>query len=602
MSFYPARPHPSEAPRDRATQRDGRHYAPQTPYPFVDTLFDYLPFVKAPRIGNVSAPEPPRVGIVGAGIAGLAAAYELMKAGVRPTLYEAAKHEVGPLQGEVRIGGRCYSKPFFQPTANGEVFTGYRAELGAMRVPVSCRTFFHYADLFGLRYGPRFPDPGLVPTLLNYRGNNFLWTPSDEPPFYGLPVQFQRVHRDWSAFVRSVGDPVVEDLVRGDLEGARAKWQALIDEYKDVSFFGALRRLMPDWQYPEDFDLFGALGIGSGGFGPLFQVGFLEILRLMVNGLEIDQLFVESTTGALAEGFYTHVPAGGTPFGEKSLRRLRCVIPRRVIGVEAMPRTPRARLHFEGAPPEEFDAVIVATSTRAMQVSLRMTSPAFRNGPAGMEPAFSPAIGPDVQAALRELHLMNSSKMFILTERKFWKGTDIPETVQTDQLPRGVYLLDYPSEHYPDYGVVCVSYTWGDDSTKLLAETPLMERLAILREAIAGIQPDLAAHLLPAHGEASVYNIDWQATDLHHGAFKLNYPGQDHRTRDAYYQFLECLDSAHDQRVFLAGDSVSWTGGWIEGALHTALNAAAAVIHKLRGELAAGHPLSQDRSLYDYDR
>jgi len=37
--------------------------------------------------------------------------------------------------------------------------------------------------------------------------------------------------------------------------------------------------------------------------------------------------------------------------------------------------------------------------------------------------------------------------------------------------------------------------------------------------------------------------------------------------------------------VFLSGESTSWAGGWIEGALHSGLDAAMAVIRKLEGDL-----------------
>jgi tryptophan 2-monooxygenase len=46
------------------------------------------------------------------------------------------------------------------------------------------------------------------------------------------------------------------------------------------------------WAYPEDYERFASLGAGFGGFGPLYQVEFPEIIRLVVNGLESDQMLV----------------------------------------------------------------------------------------------------------------------------------------------------------------------------------------------------------------------------------------------------------------------------------------------------------------------
>lgn len=600
MPFAPIRLHPPSIQRHQAP--DGTAIPPTTPYPFVDTLYDYQDFVKQqPAVGTVPhSPTPPRVAVVGAGVAGLCAAYELMKAGARPVVYEPAVQEAGPGRGRTRVGGRCYSKPFFDPQG---VPTGKFAEMGAMRVPISSRLFYHYAGLFGVDYSGDFPDPGKVRTVLSHRGMRYIWVPRpQDPPYYGLPPKFHKVYDDWNTrVVEKLAIPTSESLQKGNLEEARCRWQALIDRYEDKSFYGALREIMTDWTYPEDYSLFGSLGIGSGGFGPVYRAGFLEMLRLMVNELETEQLFIVSGVGALAEGFYTHVPVHGTPFGrEVSLERLGALSARRVAGVEALAGTPAVRLHFDDSSSEDFAACIVATTTRSMQISMNMTSPAYERTHSGWNKLYDPPVGEDVQSALRELHMMNSSKLFILTQEKFWKGTDMPQNIQTDQLPRGVYMLDYPSNGGPDYGVVAVSYTWGDDSSKLLGELPPVERLGLLTESIASIDERVADNLVPAFGEESVYNVDWETEDLYYGAFKLSYPGQDHLTHSAYFQFQECMDGHFDQRVFLAGDSISWSGGWIEGALHTGVNAAAAAIYKLGGKFGAPSPLTQDPGAYTY--
>ena len=59
------------------------------------------------------------VAVIGAGVAGIVAAYELMKLGLRPVLYESGQ-----------LGGRLRSQAF-------EGTDGVIAELGGMRFPVS---------------------------------------------------------------------------------------------------------------------------------------------------------------------------------------------------------------------------------------------------------------------------------------------------------------------------------------------------------------------------------------------------------------------------------------------------------------------------------
>ena len=47
--------------------------------------------------------------------------------------------------------------------------------------------------------------------------------------------------------------------------------------------------------------------------------------------------------------------------------------------------------------------------------------------------------------------------------------------------------------------------------------------------------------------------------------------------------------------IFLAGDDISWTAGWAEGAVQTALNAVWGVMHHLGGAAPADNPGPGDR-------
>ena len=60
----------------------------------------------------------------------------------------------------------------------------------------------------------------------------------------------------------------------------------------------------------------------------------------------------------------------------------------------------------------------------------------------------------------------------------------------------------------------------------------------------------------------------------------------------------DCI--SFDTGVYLAGDSVSWQGGWTEGALQTGINAACAVAHHLGGKVIEESPLTQNPASYEY--
>ena len=134
-----------------------------------DFPFAYDDWLAHPAgLGSIPADRHGReVAIVGAGMAGIVAAYELMKMGVRPVVYESR-----------RLGGRLHSEPF--KSADGIV-----AELGGMRFPRSSTAFYHYVDRFGLETRP-FPNP-LAPdtpsTVIDLEGETiYVETPEQLSP------------------------------------------------------------------------------------------------------------------------------------------------------------------------------------------------------------------------------------------------------------------------------------------------------------------------------------------------------------------------------------------------------------------------------------
>src|SRR5215211_440232 len=102
----------------------------QTPY----SIPDYVDVVNHGIVKKFSAEKPKKVVIVGAGLAGLSAAYELLQAGHEPLILEAQQ----------RVGGRIYTmrEPFAR---------GLYGEAGAMRIPRSHALTMAYIDKFELQ-------------------------------------------------------------------------------------------------------------------------------------------------------------------------------------------------------------------------------------------------------------------------------------------------------------------------------------------------------------------------------------------------------------------------------------------------------------------
>ena len=82
-----------------------------------------------------------KVLIVGAGLSGLSAAYELTQAG----------HDVTVLEAQTRPGGRVY-------TLRAPFSDGLYAEAGAMYIPDSHYLTLHYVQLFDLPLEPTVPS------------------------------------------------------------------------------------------------------------------------------------------------------------------------------------------------------------------------------------------------------------------------------------------------------------------------------------------------------------------------------------------------------------------------------------------------------------
>jgi monoamine oxidase len=104
---------------------------------------------------------PKRVIIVGAGLAGLSAAYELTQAG----------HDVTVLEARTRPGGRVH-------TLRDPFPDGLYAEAGATRVPNHHHFTLKYTELFDLTLDPF--EPPDVPSVYHVRGQRMRVTPGQK--------------------------------------------------------------------------------------------------------------------------------------------------------------------------------------------------------------------------------------------------------------------------------------------------------------------------------------------------------------------------------------------------------------------------------------
>ncbi|WP_037157433.1 flavin monoamine oxidase family protein [Rhodococcoides fascians] len=523
-------------------------FGPDFPFAYDDYVAhaDGLGEVPASALGS-------EVAVIGGGLAGMVAAYELAKLGLKPVVYESD-----------RIGGRMRSIPF-------DGHPGVVAEMGAMRFPPSSTTLFHYLDVLGLQTEP-FPNPlaeATPSTVIDLKGTSHYAQSLDD-----LPDVFGEVARAWQRTLEDHADlvPLQRAIRARDTGEIKTLWNELVQRFDDQTFYGFLAS-SEHFRSFELREVFGQVGFGTGGWDTDYPNSILEILRVVVTAADDHHRGIVGGSQQLPVGLWRasttsdHWPDGTSVEslnnGSTSPRvvRLRRTGSEIVVGdADGGERT--------------YPAAIVTAQSWMLLSTIECDDD---------------LLPIDHWTAIERTHYMGSTKVFVLVDRPFWKdkdpitGRDVVSMTLTDRMSRGTYLLDQ-GEGKP--GLICLSYTWSDDSLKLLALGPT-ERMNLVLRSLEGIYPgvDFRSHIV---GEP--VTVSWETERDFLGAFKANLPGHYRYQERLFGHFVQDSFDERHRGLFLAGDDISWTAGWAEGAIQTALNAVWGVVHHLGGSSRATNP------------
>lgn len=481
-----------------------------------------------------------RVGIIGAGIAGLVAGFELKKLGHNVKLYEVNN----------RIGGRIYTHEF-----GGN----YKAELGAMRIPSEHDATLHYVEEFGLKKRK----------FINHNGNAFYYVK-------GLKTRINAWQNIANVFDLSPHEQGVEpnQLLRNFMNHAyeqiSQKQQSelyssakistdIVKRYEFHSFLQeALNSKSIDSFSQSAFDFVSAIS----GLSQYQHASFLEVL------IDYFGLF-NSEQWELEQGMESLTLALAEQVGHENIYINHKVSKIRINRIEN-----EVMLHFTDRKNnnplcDSFDFVIC-------------TVPA----PATSRIEFSPKLSSSKSNALRKVSYASSSKTVFLVKERIWElkdgiaggGSFTDELMQQCWYPSDNGIKDIKAESYKprnlslsrSKSVFTASYTWGSNA-RHIASLKDDEKLEVILKTLEKIHPGISKLIL------DVKHHSWDEQEgIGGGAFAYFAPGDHSR----YMDLMQSPYPNEEPKVFFAGEHLDVVHAWIQGAIQSSVKA----IHQLLSE------------------
>jgi tryptophan 2-monooxygenase len=526
-------------------------FGPDFPYPYDEWLRHPAGLGSLPESAHGAT-----VAVVGAGLAGMVAAYELLELGLRPVVYEPA-----------RIGGRLRSHEF-------EGADGVVAELGGMRFPVSGTSFFHYVRRLGLTSVP-FPNPlteAAGSTVVDIAGQTFHGAVLSD-----LPAEFAEIARAWDEALEEIGFAGLQEAIRArDTDTLKGLWNELVPLWDGRTFYDFVATSQAFAKLPFRYrEMFGLVGFGTGGWDSDFPNSMLEILRVVLTNCDTDQQLIVGGAEQVPRGLWTLPVSERSPWpAGTTLASIHGGVPR--PGVAAIRRRDDGTFMVRDrwGTTRVHDAVLATCQSWLLTTQVECDENLFSQ---------------DLWMALDRTRYMQSSKTFVMVDRPFWKDID-PATGRplmgmtlTDRLTRGTYLFD----NGPDRpAVICLTYSWMSDALKMLPYD-VDQRVRLALDALAKIYPgvDIASHIV-----GDPVTVSWEDDPNFLGAFKGALPGHYRYNHRMYTHFMQERLPRAERGIFLAGDDVSFTPAWAEGAVQTALNAVWGIMTHFGGTCHPDNP------------
>ncbi len=397
----------------------------QAPPPSAETL-------ATPRLGLAGRPGAAhRVVVIGAGLAGLVAAYELKRQG----------HKVIVLEAQNRVGGRIHTMRGFAP--------GLYAEAGGMRIPRVHDLTLEYCQVFDL---PLRPFVMNNPRGLVYIDGQRMTIEEANAQPSRLPFELADHERGRTA------DELWESAI-GDLRAmveheGQAAWSEIVRRYDQFSLYEFLREKHWSEGAIEYYAVMNFLEADM-------HNGVVEILREDIGKAYVDMQEIAGGMDLLPRAF----------FGELH-REIR--LGAEVFSIDQEPDSVVVHYKTEAGRYRAVGDYAVCTVPFSVLRTIETVKP----------------FSHEKRRAIRQLNYHASTKIVFQVRQRIWEKDDgILGGATVTDLP--VRRLNYPTpDPSTERGVLLASYTWGQDALQWGAmdeETRVEEAL----DDVARIHPGI---------------------------------------------------------------------------------------------------------------
>lgn len=502
-----------------------------------------------PDIERYAAPgelKGVNIGIIGGGLAGLSAAFELRKLGANITIFDAT---------DDRIGGRVYTYYFDKDKK-------YYGEFGAIRIPVSHETTWHYINKFKLDTNP----------FLQNNPNAFIY------------VHDTRIRNDSEG--RNIKERIYPKYNLTEKE-RNTPWPELYDYSINSPLYELpvevreeILKILPKYspEYSKLINMsirqvFEMLGLSQDAInliasvdpltGSILYFSYAELLQEMY-ALNFDALYqIAGGNVKLPHAFYRSlISEHPLEYGDISCEKLGKVIFKLgnyVNGIYKSVDSEKVILKYRNKQePQDllqiFDYVICAIPyTTLREIDIK---PLFCNRK---------------MQAIREFNYLDAGRVLLLCNRRFWEEnkdygriiggisyTDLP--IESIFYPVDHALCADPSKCTTDEPGVLITYNFNQDAIRVgnMSEERLIELVKRNIEEVHGLPEGYLDTVVEDYAA-----LHWNDLEWFKGAVAMGNPEQ---KRIFQYSMLK---PEYNNRVFFAGEHTSATHAWMQGALYT---------------------------------